>query len=191
MIKKIKLGSSLAALVLFFLPWVDIQCSEKSLATQTGLQVITGDGTPNEEMSNSPGQSSDSDESMGYAPLVGLAFLAVTGAAIFSFLALFKGGKSAETLSSVLPAIALLLLLFQLTLDFPVENEMAKSMSEKTEEAKDGELGALGESVAKGVMMNIKVKTTLAFYLELLALGIPTLLLLNGFIDKHKKNESS
>ena len=42
--------------------------------------------------------------------------------------------------------------------------------------------------MATAMMMNIRVKTAPAFYLELLALGIPTLLLANSLIDKYKKN---
>ena len=45
----------------------------------------------------------------------------------------------------------------------------------------------LGKSMAGAVMMGVSIEKTTAFYLELLALGIPTLFLANGFIDKHKK----
>ncbi len=50
MIQKLNIGTTLAVLVLFFLPWIDIQCSQKSFATQTGIQTIYGGGSPSEEM---------------------------------------------------------------------------------------------------------------------------------------------
>lgn len=196
MLKKIKLGSALTALILFALPWIDIQCSDKSLGTQSGLQVIYGGGSPSDEMEafgeeSSSEESFDSEDSMGFAPLVGLALLAVIGAVIYSSISLFQGGARAEFLSSVLPAIALGLLLMQLMIGFPVKNEIAEAMSESSSEmqTEGDEFDAIGESMATAMMMQIRVRTTSVFYLELLALGIPTLLLVNGLIDKYKKSE--
>lgn len=193
MFKKIKLGSALAALVIFAFPWVDIQCSEKSMATQSGFQVISGGGSVSEEMKAMGGDSSsseslNSDESMGFAPLVALALTAVIGAVVFSFIAVFRGDGRADMLSSVLPAAALLLLLMQLMMGFPAKKQMIDSLSESSSEAQvgDDEFGAM----TAAMVMNIRVKTTPAFYLELIALGIPTLLLANGLIDKYKKGYS-
>lgn len=197
MFKKIKLGSALAALIIFAFPWVDIQCSEKSMATQSGFQVIYGGGSASEEMEamgadSGSKESSSSDESMGFAPLVALALIAVIGAVAFSFIAVFRGSERADKLASVLPAAALLLLVIQLMVGFPAKKQVIEAMSEGSSEAQagDDEFGAaMGESMAAAMMMNIRVKTTPAFYLELLALGIPTLLLANGLIDKYKKGE--
>jgi energy-coupling factor transporter transmembrane protein EcfT len=125
---------------------------------------------------------------MGFAPLVGLAFVAVIAAVIFSLLALFRSSKRAQTLSSVLPALALLFLLIQLLIGFPAKKDLAESMSEDSAETEssDEPFAQMGESMAVAMMMNIQVKTKPVFYFELLALGIPTLLLANSLIDKHK-----
>ena len=199
MFKKLKLGSSLAALILFAFPWLDIQCSEKSVMTQSGLQIVYGGGSASEEMRSSKrdpeaGASTDSGDPVGNAPLVGLALLAVAGAVLFSLVALFQGGKFAGSISSILPAVALSLLLGQLMVGFPVKNKIANAMSEAgsqsaaTVDDPMASLGAsMGSAMGAAMMMNFKVRITPAFYLELLALGIPTLLLANGFIDKHKK----
>jgi hypothetical protein len=203
MFKKIRLGSSIAALFLFALPWMDIQCSEKSMATQTGFQAIYGGGSASEEMkamgddSKKKGTStskSKSPDSMGYSPLIGLALISVVAAAWFSYLALFRGSDRAERYSAILPAIALGLVLLQLMMGFPAKKKIIEAMSEgasksQTSKTTDDPFSGLGESMASAMMMNIRVKTTPAFYLELLALAIPTLLLANSLIDKHKKQE--
>ena len=117
MLKKLKLGSSLIALILFAFPWVDIQCSQKSLATQSGFQVIYGGGTPSEEMEamgddDSSGDSGDDaeKESVGFSPLVGLALLCVIGGLISAIIAIFRGGERADLMASVLPTVALVLI---------------------------------------------------------------------------------
>lgn len=200
MFKKIKLGSTLAALIIFAFPWVEMQCSGRVMVTQSGFQVIHGDGSVSEEMEAMEGdpsstESGSGEKSLGSAPLVALALIAVIGAVVFAFIALFRGSERADMLSSVLPAAALLLLVIQLMVGFPAKKNLMKNMSEGTSEEQGGgnEFGtAMDESMAAttaAMMMNIRVKATPAFYLELLALGIPTLLLVNGFIDKHKKGE--
>lgn len=169
------------------------------MMTQTGIETIYGGGTASEEMKSSKKNSEadpskDSKDSVGNAPLVGLALVSVAAAVIFSLAALFQGGKFAESASSILPAVALALLLVQLIVGFPVKNEFAKATSEAGSQTTANEndpmanLGAsMGSAMGSAMMMSFKVKTTPAFHLELFAPGIPTLLLLNGFIDKHKK----
>jgi len=191
MLNKLKLGSTVAALFLFALPWVDIQCSQKSIATQSGLQVIYGGGSASEGMKalggdSSASKSSESDESMGAAPLVGVALVVVIAAVVFSCLAVFKGDARADKISSILPAIALGLLLLQLSIGFPAKNSIVEAMSEGSSETQSGD-DKFANSMASAMMMNINVKATPAFYFELFALGIPTLLLANGLIDKRKK----
>lgn len=164
------------------------------MATQSGIQVVYGGGSASEEMEAMGGKTEsmpkpDSTESMGFAPLVALALLAVLGATAFSAIALFRGGERATTMSSILPAVALALLLVQLMIGFPAKKKIIEAMSEGTSEkqSEGDEFAELGASMATAMMMNIRVKTTPFFYFESLALGIPTLLLANSFIDKHKK----
>ena len=156
--------------------------------TQSGVQVVYGGGTVSEAMKESKSEEKNED-SVGTAPLVGGALIAVVGAVVFSLLALFVGGKLAGSMSSLLPAVALVLLSLQLMMGFPVEKKLSESMAEssdKTQNSEDG-FSAFGASMASAMIMNIRVQKTQVFYFELIALGIPTLLLLNGLIDKHKK----
>jgi len=191
MFKKLNLASSLAALIFFAFPWIDIQCSGKSLATQSGFQVIYGGGSPSAELermgdSGQSKKSTSSGESMGFAPLVALALIAVIGSIVCAFMAIFRGGERADKLSSGLPAAALLLLVLQLIVGFPVEKEMIESMSKGTTTDQAGS-DNFGNSMATA-MMNIQAKTAPAFYLELLALGIPSLFFANGLIDRYRKD---
>lgn len=196
--KKIRIGTSLAALIIFVFPWIDVQCSEKSMMTQTGFQVIYGGASATEEMESmsfgEPGaaKKSTSEDSMGIALLVAVALLCIIGALVFSFIAFFRNSGRSEWYSSVLPAVALALLLLQIMIGFPAKKKINKEMSPKPSQSAsaDDPFAALGESMAMAMMVNIRVKMTAAFYLELLALGIPTLLLLNGYIDiRRKKSE--
>lgn len=151
------------------------------MLTQSGLQVIYGGGSVSEEMEaiggdSSNGKSSSLDRSMGLAPLVAMALIAVIGAVAFSVVAVFRGGLRADLLSSVLPATALLLLVIQLLIGFPAKKQVIEAMSEGASEAQTGgdEFGAaMGHSMAAAMMMNIRVKTALAFYLEILLSEFP------------------
>jgi len=192
MIKKLKLGSTLAALCIFLFPWIDIQCSQKSMATQTGFQVIYGGGSVSDELEAMGGNSkeSNSKESMGFAPLVGLAFICVVGACVAAFHSLVKDNSKSDMLSMLLPSIALGLLLIQLMIGFPVKTEMMKSMATEDSQSETS-VDDLSASMAQAMMMSISVKTTTAFYVELFLLGFPALILLNEFVDKQKKANKS
>jgi len=167
------------------------------MATQTGFQMIYGGGSASDEMKalgddTKTESQSKAPDSMGFSPLIGLALIAVVAAVVFSYLSLFRRSNSADRYSSILPAVALALILLQLMVGFPAKKKIVEAMSEGAAKSKASQSTAdpfsgLGESMAAAMMMNIRVKTTPALYLELLALAIPTLLLANSFIDKHKK----
>lgn len=184
MFEKLNFGSALAALILFAFPWLDIQCSQKTLATQSGIQVIYGGGTPAEEPAETEVKKDD-DNTIGKAPLIGLALIAVLGAVVASSLALFKGGEGPKLFSGVFPAIALTLLVVQMMNGFPLENEISEAMAETKSE--DEGTNAFANSAAQMAMMNFAVNKRPALYLELVVLALPTLLLLNGFIDSKRK----
>jgi hypothetical protein len=196
MIQKINLASTFAALVLFFLPWVDLQCSGQSLATQTGIQVIYGGGSPSpelESMAKDPERSADhtlaKEESMGYSILIALVFVLVAAAFVANLLSLRMGTLDQSNIGLVC-AIALLLLITQASIGFPAAAKLKEAMQEagstttKTESAFD----AMGESMAKAVMINFKANHTPWLYLEMLALSIPALIYANGLIDRLKKS---
>jgi len=209
MFKKVKLGSSLAALIIFAFPWVDIKCTGISVATQSGFQVVSGGATASKGMEAMGSDSSvkkaqSADESLGFAPLVALALIVVIGSVIFAFISVFQGSERSDRLSSVMAAVALLLLLIQLMVGFPAKKAMIEAMAKENSEVQTGEdetgaemdelgaemdeLGAeMAESMAAAMAANIRVKAVTGFYLELLALGIPTFLLVSSLMDKHRK----
>ena len=216
MFKKVKLGSSLAALIIFAFPWVDIKCTGISVATQSGFQVVSGGATASKGMEAMGSDSSvkkaqSADESLGFAPLVALALMVVIGSVIFAFISVFQGSERSDRLSSVMAAVALLLLLIQLMVGFPAKKAMIEAMAKENSEVQTGEdetgaemdetgaemdelgaemdeLGAeMAESMAAAMAANIRVKAVTGFYLELLALGIPTFLLVSSLMDKHRK----
>ena len=195
MFKKVKLGSSLAALIIFAFPWVDIKCTGISVATQSGFQVVSGGATASKGMEAMGSDSSvkkaqSADESLGFAPLVALALIVVIGSVIFAFISVFQGSERSDRLSSVMAGVALLLLLIQLMVGFPAKKAMVEAIAKENSEVQTGEdeLGAeMAESMAAAMAANIRVKAVTGFYLELLALGIPTFLLVSSLMDKHRK----
>ena len=191
MIPKINLVSSLAALALFFLPWIDIQCSNKSFATQTGVQTICGKGTTSKEFDAGKSQSSsssDKDESMGYSILAGVALIAVVAAVVCSFLLIRGTAGLPRDLVGMLCAVAFAALAGQMMLGFPVKGKIDESMSESVKRGNNGDPFA-GAGIAATMMMNIQVNYLPAIYCELFALGVPTLILANRLLDKLKKAE--
>jgi len=144
MIKKINLGSTLAALFLF----------------------------------------TDPKESLGVSVLVALAFILVAASVFYSWKNFINDDKKENHLSTVLPAIALVLLLLQLVIGFPVKNKILESMEKENKESQSS-----GDQFEQLMAMSITSKATIAFYLELLMLGIPTAILANRYLDKQKKNK--
>lgn len=197
MIQKLHIGTTLAALVLFFLPWIDIQCSQNSFATQTGIQTIYGGGSPSKEIKSfidedrqmKSGDEKKGDESAGYSPLVALALLAVICAVFVSFKALRSNDESQNRLVGIFCATALILISAQMMMGFPVKESLGKSMAEASKaNASDASMKEFSSGMAVAMMMNIQVRHLPALYIELIMLGLPTLVLANGLIDKMKKS---
>jgi len=191
MIPKLNIASTFAALVLFFLPWIDIQCSNKTIATQSGVQTIYGGSTISKELEGFADKgkmrntTSNKEESMGVSILVGVAFTAVIAAFCAALLA-FRGmpGVSSHAVG-ILCAAALVSISLQLMIGFPVREKLSEDMAKpaKSQPSEDPFAGA-GASMAAAM---IQVRHLPSIYLELLALGIPTLIAANGMLDKFKK----
>ena len=195
LLQKINLVTSLAALILFFLPWIDIQCSGKSMATQTGMQIIHGGVSPaqdadafEKERSGRRGGGSD-DDSIGSAPLVALAFLAVAGAVVVAFFTLCSNQDPSRNLTGILCAVALGLLALQMMIGFPVKKNLGEELKaqSKTERRMEEPFKEFGDSMAQAMLMQIQIRNLPALYIELVLLGLPTLILANGLIDRMKR----
>jgi hypothetical protein len=195
MIQKLQIGTTLAALVLFFLPWIDIRCSQQSIATQTGVQAIYGGGSASEGMKafgdesggKAPGEAIK-DESMGYSILLALALLGVIGAVVVSFTALRTGDERQSNLVGILCAAAFVLISIQMMIGFPVKEELGRSMAEASKNESSGDpMGGLSDGMAGAVMMQIDVKHLPSLYFTLVMLGVPTLVLANSLLDRMRK----
>lgn len=194
MIPKLNLVSALAALVFFFLPWISIECSGERMATQTGVQLITGSATPtrNAEARGMKMESRGNDDSAGHSYLAALALIGALAALVISFSALTTGRADQARGSGVLCAVALACLLLQAALGFPVKRAMEKDL-ETGKQPSHGEatpLDEMGKGFAREILARIQIHPTPWFYLELLALGIPSVVLLNSLLDRLKNKES-
>lgn len=200
MIAKLNIVTTLAALVLFLFPWLDVQCSAKSFATQSGIQTIYGGATPTrdlKEFSNSVPSSKSAKEtvsemkkkeSIDPSILAGIALLAVIGAVVLAFRHFISSKKSDAV--GILCAVALIVLIIQMMADFPIRSGLAEAMAQDSGSARSNDSFAnAGNEMAKMLLLQIQIKYRPAFYLELLALGIPTLILANSLLDKLKKRE--
>ncbi len=189
---RIRLTSLVGALLLFIFPWIDIQCSAQTVATQNGLQTVIGDYTISNQL-NVLGQEIGKgglygSRSLGVAPLVGVALVALIGALCFAGLALYDPGERSGVWAVVLSGVALLCLVVQMLAGFPIGNSIADKdaenhqislenwssemlkMSDRAEE--------MEEQVVEPVSGIFRAKTTVVFYLELLLLSVPLLLLM-------------
>lgn len=184
MLGKINFLTALAALILFFLPWIDIRCSGQSAATQTGIQTITGGSTPREQNKVRSGVQvnlTPEQESLGTAPLVGVAFVYVVVAAIVFLIAIRTGTSRPAFIGGTLCALALLLLVLQTSMGFPGAKKLQQSLAHFTQN--QGSDLALASVAAQ----NLELVPLPGLYIEMAALGIPTLILLNGLLDRLRK----
>jgi len=186
MLGKINFLTALAAIVLFFLPWIDIRCSGQSVATQTGLQVITGGSTTREPARAQSGiqvNLTPEQESLGTAPLVGVALAYVIAAAVVFLIAIRTGTSRPAFIGGTLCALALLLLVLQTSMGFPGMKKIQQSLDRSTQ-TRPGDFSPVLGSVAA---QNFELKPLPGLYIEMAALGIPTLILLNGLLDRLRR----
>jgi len=175
---RIHLGLLCGALVLFFLPWTNVQCSGRLMATQSGVQATYGSLSLSEDMQamvdknakkTGPEQSKDG---IGLAILVGLALLAVLAGVVVGAIMVFKGTTLAVQ-PGVLALGALALLLIQAGVGFPINHAIAKSRAD-TAAQKDDMASAIGAA------MPFSAERTAWFYIELITLAIPAGIYINS-----------
>ena len=124
-LRSIKFTTALAALVLFFLPWVEIRISDKVLATQTGSWAITGARSgPAAGMWR---QAEPSEDSLGSATLVAGALITLGIAVLLVGLGLHFDHPVMDLAGSVSCAMALLFLLGQAMQEFPASQTLKES----------------------------------------------------------------
>ena len=195
MTHKINLGSTLIALFLFFLPWIDFQCSGKSVITQSGVQTIYGGGSLSSEMeamakknggdtSSISGNSKDGKDDIGAAPLIIISLLATILAVVVAVLAFRNPDRYPAYSVGALTGVALLFIFIQMAIGFPMKKEMYDKMGGEKAGAAEG---SLGDAAGMMAMMNINIKCTKVFWLNLIFLGVPVGVLGMSLLEKGKK----
>ena len=130
--KVARLGTLVAALILFFVPWLEVRCSGTPLLTQTGIQTVTNDASPAGPLKDEPGltkskKTQSTEGELGnrseQSYFVGAALLLAVGALGAAF---GRGGR----LSGVLAAAALACLAAQAIMGFPVQKALSKAKVE-------------------------------------------------------------
>jgi hypothetical protein len=182
--KGIRISAIIAAMVCFFLPWLEFQCSGQRLISQTGLQTVLNKGTVDQEfvrqmqaMAGARGQQLPTemkdDKMMDEA---GPAWL--TGIAMFmAVLALFAAfGSDGRATSGLFAALAAGILVFNAITGFPMEDAIKKQM-----EGASGRGGGREEQMGRSMAGKMfKVVYTPWFYVTTGALAAAALLGLSG-----------
>lgn len=208
-IAKINFTTLFGALILFALPWTNVQCSGRNIAEQSGIQAVYGGMSLAPELKQM-GEMSKEDgpdkTDMGMAYGLGIAALMVVAGTVLAGITLVSN-KPPKVDPGLIAMSALILIVIQSVMGLPVDQSVAKSREEMTQKSKQVEMtnpdgttapapnpemaNAMAESMGKamGAMMQIRTKRTPWFYMELLLLAIPTCMIINQAInEKHKKN---
>ncbi|MDA7907615.1 hypothetical protein N9C66_00790 [Akkermansiaceae bacterium] len=170
MIHKLNFVSFATALGFFFLPWLDFQCSEKSMITQSGFQTVTGGGSLGED-TKSMAESKKNEENQdgfGVALFVAVALGCVALGLLLAFIGLLGGGPPSPALPA-LAAVALILIGLQMKLGFPMEQKIAESFQKPGAEEENA-LADMGKLFAQ---MNIRIVYRPWIYAELGSLFLP------------------
>lgn len=186
MLPKLNLVSALAALVFFFLPWVEIECSGEKTATQTGFQTITGAATPMKPLKGT--HPDESGESLGNSYLAAFALVGVVSAAVIGFASMISDRADLARATAFLCGCAFACLAIQLVIGFPVESTLREKLGGPQEAAgkPKGPLDEIGREFARKFAAEVKVRPSKWFYLELGALGIPALLMLGASVGSRR-----
>jgi hypothetical protein len=159
-VPKLNLISLGIAVILFLLPWTDVSCNAKKVATQSGIQATYGGVTS--ELG--PTDSKEKPD-LGGSALLLIALLLVLGGAAIALLIVLK--KNVPPINpAILAGVAFLLILLQAMIGFPI-NKVVNEKKASNAQAND----EIGRMIGDAAMFS--VTRTAWFYLELLALAIP------------------
>ncbi len=192
----LRLGTLIAALVLFFLPWLELRCAGQRMVYQSGIQTVLNQGNMDSDMKDmakmsegGSGANMESLEGEEFGEKVGYSLLA-GGALLCLVLAIVSAlGFSGRTASGALAALALGCLGVQALLGFPLETAIEKDFKKEMLRSIDnggaggGDSGGAAMKQAMGrTMMKemIAVKYSPWFYGELALLGVAAVMALAG-----------
>jgi hypothetical protein len=187
--KPLRIGTILAAIILFFVPWLEVKCAGNRLMYQTGVDAVLNRVSPDDnleqmsKMGNGPKKdfsSKDLGKDSNYSILAAVALCA----AVIAFGTAL--GQSSRRLSGVFAAVALGCLGAQAIVGFPFKSAVTKQLDEMKDKTmargKTGEPNP-GEEMAKAMMggnMGMAIDYSPWFYAELGLLGLAALMGLSG-----------
>lgn len=188
MLPKLNLVSALAALVFFFLPWVEIECSGEKSASQTGFQTITGMATPTKHSQAQGAKLEGDGESLGTSYLAAFALVGAVSAAVIGFASMISDRADLARATAFLCGCAFACLAIQLVIGFPAETTLREKLGGQKEVAGQpkGPLDEIGREFARKLAAGIEVRPSKWFYLELGVLGIPPLLMLGASVGSRR-----
>ena len=173
---KLSLASLVAGVVMFLLPWVEVQCKDQPFLRQSGVQAALGKVSIAEEITK--GVKLPQQDSKG----PGLGFLIITSGA-FAVLALLaawravKDGVHEPEKIGRHAGIAAALIGVQMAIGFPMERGLREEMKKGAGAgAKDPFEAAMQQQITAA----FQIKYLPALYLCLAALGVPALQWLAG-----------
>jgi hypothetical protein len=196
--KKINLATLLGALVIFFLPWLDMQCNGNSMVTQTGFQSVHGGGTLSEEMENLAGMGGNKDSAQkdsakafseddrpSPAWLAAGALLLIGFALILAVRGVMNAQANDLSAIALLATMALGFVALQLLLGFPLETTARQALAEaqNSDAGKNNPFAGLGAA-----MVRIQVIRQPVIWAELALLAVPGLLWINDAINRRNRN---
>lgn len=184
--KRLRIGTLVAALILFFLPWVEMRCAETRFMYQTGVQTIISSVSIDLEVEKMGGVGvgkSDTykttpnydakDMSLGYSILTGVALFAVVIGLIVA------ARNSGRQTSGIMAAVAFVCLAIQAALGYPLKTKMNEGMSKATSAMRGNPDGA-DAAMMMDKLNPFVVKLSPWFYTELVALGLAAAMGMSG-----------
>ncbi len=190
--RTLRLSTLAAALVLFFLPWLELKCAGQRVAYQSGVQTVLNRISPDvdmQEMARGRGGWSGNPEAPEGNELgekVGTSYL--TAGALLCLVMAFAVaiGASGRAASGVMAGLALALLGLQAVVGFPLQAAVEKEMKlvDRRTGPSDSDAGgedmglAIGRQIMTGMMPRVSFSPW--FYAELVLLGAVAVIGLSG-----------
>jgi hypothetical protein len=184
--KAVRLSTILAALVLFFVPWLEVRCAGRPLMHQTGLDAILNQASKDDQIaaatkggfpSKMPTDEMDENkmgEFAGNSILSGVALLATVAALGVA------AGRTGRRASGMLAAVALSCLGIQAMIGFPAKRAVSKMMEDMNKSQAGMSPGMQEQQRMAQALFGISVEYTPWFYGELLLLAVTAAVGLSG-----------
>ena len=174
--KPVSILSLVAALGLFFLPWMELECSGMSMASQTGVQALTGEVVMGSDIENTMNNiGNEFGQAMGAEQMSEKAepksdyvdkAIYILIAAVVIVIAIVLCALGQFTIGGIFGAVAGLLLIMQIAAGFPVKKEALESQKNK-----EGKEMTEQDERMFNAMMEEKIQP--AMYLTILCCFVP------------------